>query len=224
MKTMPETEPELCLKHVPLFASIEEEHLKAIQELIVTREFKKNAFVVTQGDDSQSLYLVLSGHLKVFYSDENGKEMILKFMDQWDYFGELALFDPAPRSASVYTIEKSQLAILPAKELMAYITKHPQLALSILPPLAHRTRLLSEHISKLALLDTYGRVAHILQDQANEENGELITSKLTHQDIASAVGASREMVTKILKELKTGKYIDIVNKRIIIKQKLPKYW
>jgi len=221
---MSEINSTLFLKHVPLFASIEEKHLEAIQELTVIRDFKKNSFVVTQGDDSQSLYLVLSGHLKVFYSDENGKEIIHKFLDQWDYFGELALFDPAPRSASVCTLENSQLAILPAKELMAYFTEYPQLALSVLPQLAHRMRLLSEHISKLALLDTYGRVAYILQDQANEENGELITPKLTHQDIASSVGASREMISKILKELKVGEYIDIVNKRIIIKRKLPKYW
>ncbi len=222
---MKNTEEELFLKHIHLFSSISDEHLLAIEKLIVIREFKKNAFVVTQGDDSKSLYLVLSGHLKVVVNDENGKEMIQKFLQTEDYFGELALFDPAPRSASVLTLENSRLAILPANDFMNYVHGHPEVALSILPSLAHRTRLLSEHISQLALLDTYGRVANILQEQAEEdEQGVRMTPKLTHQDIANAVGASREMVTKILKELKLGEYINVVNKRIIINRTLPKYW
>ncbi len=222
---MKNTDLELFLKQIHLFSSISDEHLIAIQELTVIREYKKNTFVVTQGDDSQSLYLVLSGHLKVVVSDDNGKEMIQKFMQTRDYFGELALFDPAPRSASVMTLDNSRLAILPAREFMDYLHQEPQVALSILPSLAQRTRMLSEHISKLALLDTYGRVANILQEQSKEnEEGIRMTPKLTHQDIANAVGASREMVTKILKELKIGNYIDIVNKQIIINRELPKHW
>lgn len=219
------TNSELFLKHIHLFSSISDTHLKEIQQLTVIRHFKKNTFVVTQGDDSQSLYLVLSGYLKVIYNDEKGKEVIQKFMNARDYFGELALFDPAPRSASVITLEDSQLAILPANDFMQYLNQHAQVALSILPSFAHRTRMLSEHIGKLALLDTYGRVTDVLLEQSEEnEQGFRITPKLTHQDIANAVGASREMVTKILKELKTGQYIDIVNKQIIINRELPKYW
>ncbi|MCW8929514.1 MAG: Crp/Fnr family transcriptional regulator [Gammaproteobacteria bacterium] len=223
---MKNTAPELFLKHVHLFSSIPDEHLQEIQQLTVTRVFKKNTFIVTQGDDSQSLYLVLSGHLKVIVNDEDsGKEVILKFLHRHDYFGELALFDTAPRSASVLTLEETQVALLPANHFMAYLNQHPEVALSILPSLASRTRMLSEHIYKLASLDTYGRVADLLKEQATEdENGVFKTPKMTHQDIASAVGASREMVTKILKELKVGDYIDIVNKQIIVNRELPKYW
>lgn len=222
---MKNTETDLFLKHIHLFSSIPDEHILALQKLVTIREFKKNTFVVTQGDDSQSLYLVLSGHLKVVVNDDNGKEMIQKFMQTRDYFGELALFDPAPRSASVLTLDISRLAILPARDFLAYLNEHPQVAVLILPSLAQRTRMLSEHISQLALLDTYGRVANVLHEQSEEdEQGVRITPKLTHQDIANAVGSSREMVTKILKELKLGNYIDIVNKQIIINRDLPKYW
>lgn len=223
---MKPTVSELFLKHVHLFSSIPDEHLKEIQKLTTIRSFKKNTFIVTQGDDSQSLYLVLSGHLKVIVNDEDsGKEIILKFLHHNDYFGELALFDSAPRSASVLTLEETQVVLLPAGHFMAYLNKHPQIALSILPSLASRTRMLSEHIYKLASLDTYGRVADLLRDQAKKDAAGIYkTPKMTHQDIANAVGASREMVTKILKELKVGKYIDIVNKQIIVNRDLPKYW
>jgi CRP/FNR family cyclic AMP-dependent transcriptional regulator len=220
------TNTDLFLQRVNLFASIPTEHLIKIQELTKIRTVKKNTFIVTQGDDSQSLYLVLSGHLKVIVNDEEtGKEIILKFLHHHDYFGELALFDSAPRSASVLTLEETQVALLPAAHFMAYLNKHPQIALYILPSLANQARALSGHICKLASLDTYGRVASLLKEQTQEnEQGIAMTPRMTHQDIANAVGASREMVSKILKELKIGQYIDIVNKHIIINRDLPKYW
>lgn len=216
---------ELPFRLVPLFAGLSTEQLEVLSNLASIRHYKKNTIVLAQGDDSQSLFLILAGQLKVFVNDDNGKEMTLDFLNTGDYVGELALFDPAPRTASAITTEDTRLAVLAGGDFMAYLREYPQVALAMLPHLARRFRSITQSISNLGLLDVYGRVAQVLLAQSSPlENGTRITHRLTHQDIASLVGSSREMVTRILKDLREGGYISLQDKRITINRELPKRW
>lgn len=212
------------LGEIPLFSALSDEERDKIASLAKTRSVKKNTVIVTQGEESNSFYIVLSGRLRVFRDDEDGNEVILNDLQRAAWFGELAILAQTTRSASVVTLENSQLAIINQQELNRLLLENPLLTLGIARFLANRVIELTEDISDLAMLDVYGRVARTLEKHAREEEGKLITNRFTHQEIAAMVGASREMISKILKELKVGGYIDTDGKRIILQKKLPKAW
>ncbi len=211
-------------QNVSLFQDLPEADLNALSSRAVTRHYRRQTVVIGQGDESDSLYLVISGRLKVYCSDEEGKEVILAFLEPSDSFGELALLDKEPRSASVETMEPSKLAVISQGDFRAFLASHPQVAINLIQTLARRNRVLLESVSDLALLDVYGRVARALLKEAKPDNGKLVTAKLTHQEIANMVGSSREMVSKIMKELKFGGYISVDAKRITIENRLPVRW
>jgi len=168
---------------------------------------------------------VNSGKAKAFLSDEEGKEIVLNTHGPGDYFGEIAMLDDAPRSASVITLEKTSISIISKGDFEDCLFRNPKLALKVIHDLAKRIRDSTENVRSLALLDVYGRVARLLLQLAEDDNGQLIIKeKLTHQDIADRVGSSREMITRILKDLKMGGYLEIEDRNIIIKEKLPSGW
>ena len=212
------------LKSIPLFSGLEEDELEQLASLVKTRSFKKNSVIVTQGDDTTSFYIVVDGRLRVFRDDEDGNEVILNDLQTGTWFGELAMLADTTRSASVVTLEPSQLGIISKQDLEQLMVEKPRLMLGIAKFLAHRVVELTEDVSDMAMLDVYGRVARTLEKHAREEDGRQITGRFTHQEIAAMVGASREMISKILKELKVGGYIDVEGKRIILQKKLPKAW
>lgn len=212
------------LHNVSLFQGLPKSDLDALSRQAVTRQFRRQTVVIGQGDLSDALYLVVTGRLKVYRSDEEGKEVILAFLEPGDSFGELALLDKEPRSASVETLEPSKLAVISHNDFYAFLANHTQVAFNLIKTLATRNRVLLESVSDLALLDVYGRVARALLKEAKPENGMLVTGKLTHQEIANMVGSSREMVSKIMKELKFGGYISVDGKRITILNRLPTRW
>jgi CRP/FNR family cyclic AMP-dependent transcriptional regulator len=208
-----------------LFPDLTPESLKQIAEHGTIRTYPKNAVLIHEGDLTDSFYVILKGKVKVYASDEDGKEIILNLQGSGEYFGELALIDAAPRSASVMTMEPSKLAIVSRADFERFLSQHPSIAIELIRSLAQRVRSLTESVKSLALLDVYGRVARTLLDLATEEGGELaIRQRLTHQDIANMVGASREMVSRIMKDLINGGYIRIEDRCIIIRHKLPPGW
>ena len=212
------------LEEIALFEGLQEPELQTIFSRMTTRGFPKNAIVVNEGDQTDSLYIILSGRVKVFSSDEEGKEVLLNTLDPYDYFGELALIDEQPRSASVMTVESSKLSIISKDDFMQFLTTYPRISINMLKSLVHRMRLETENIKSLALMDVYGRVAKTLLNLASEEDGRLVTDRITYKEIASMVGASREMVGRILKDLRTGGYISVEGGRIVIHEKLPSRW
>lgn len=215
----------MLLNNIALFDGLSEADMSAISKLAVTRTFAKNTMVLCEGDQSDSLYVVLSGKVKVFLSDEEGKEVTLNVQGEGEYFGELALLDSAPRSASVVTTEETKLAVISKKAFEGCMEKNPEIPLKISKGLARRLRELSENVRSLALMDVYGRVARVLIEMAEDKDGtKVITQKLTQRDIASMVGASREMVSRILRDLTIGGYITIKNKIITINERLPSGW
>ena len=161
----------------------------------------------------------------MFLSDKECKEVTVNIQSEDEYFGELAILDEAPRSASVMTTEETKLAILSKSAFDKCMEEHPTMALIVMRGLARRLRELTENVRSLALMDVYGRVARLLLEMA-EESGDkkIIKQRLTQRDIASMVGASREMVSRILRDLSVGGYITVENKIITINERLPAAW
>ena len=213
------------LDNVHLFSGLSSAALAEIEQHGTVKSFRKNTIVINQDDETYSLYVILSGSVRVFISGEDGREAVLNHQSAGDYFGDLALIDKQPRVASVMTTEASRFMIISREDFMACLSKNPEIAINLIKPMTSRMRMLAKNVSSLALLDVYGRVARVLLEQAEEQaDGEMITEKLTQQEIADMVGASRAMVSRILKDLKAGGYISVDKKRITIHQKLPSRW
>jgi CRP/FNR family cyclic AMP-dependent transcriptional regulator len=213
------------LDNVPLFSGLSSAALAEVEQHGTIKSFRKNTIVLNQDDETYSLYVILTGSVRVFISGEDGREAVLNHQSAGDYFGDLALIDKQPRVASVMTTEASKFMIISRENFMACLSKNPEIAINLIKPMTSRMRMLARNVSNLALLDVYGRVARVLLEQAEEqEDGEMITEKLTQQEIADMVGASRAMVSRILKDLKAGGYISVDKKRITIHQKLPSHW
>jgi len=212
------------LAQVPLFSELGEEELTAIANMATTRSLPANSVVVNEGDQTNSLYIINSGKVKIYLADENGKEVMLGISGPGEYFGEMVL-DGGPRSASVMTLESSKFSIIQKEDLEKYLHNHPEVAISIIKHLINRIRALTDNVKSLALLDVYGRFRKLLLDLAVEEEGKMvIKEKLTQKDMANRVGSSREMISRILRELTVGGYIEINQKKISILKTLPSGW
>ncbi len=211
------------LDQVEIFHGLNAGEIKALEESSSTRSFPKNTVVIHENDPADSLFVIEAGKVKVYCSDKNGKEFIMNTLGPGDYFGELALLDDATRSASVRTVEKSEFRVVMKDEFNQVLDDHPNIARQLIRNLAGRVRKLTADVKSLALQDVYGRVANVLMD-LSEERGDgtlFIPEKLTQQDIADRVGASREMVARILKDLTIGEYIRFEGRHIIINTRLP---
>ena len=205
--------------HVSLFTGLSESVLTAIDAVTTSRSFSKNTIIINEGDLSSSMYLLVSGKVKVYLSDEEGKEFVLSTLGPGAYFGELALLDDEKRTASVKTVEDSVFKCLHKEDLLKLQNDFPEVSQTIIGNLVKIIRSLTENIKSLALKDVYGRIRRLLMDMAEISNP--ISEKLTQQDIASRVGSSREMVARILKDLAAGGYIEIDKKQIHILKPLP---
>ena len=188
------------------------------------RTYPKNTVFITEGDSSDSVFVVLSGKVKVFISDTEGHEMILDTQGPGEYVGEMAL-DGNPRSASVMTLEASTFAVVAREPIREAIRQDPDFALDMISKIIDRARLATNSVKDLALLDVYGRVARLLLNMSVEKDGKLmIPDKLTQQEIAERVGASRDMVSRIFRDLTAGGYITVENRFITINKKPPARW
>lgn len=210
------------LASIDLFTGFSPEKLETLKNLCVNKTYPKNTVIINEGDRSDSLYIIETGHVKVYLSDEDGKEFLLNEMNPGDFFGELAVLDDDTRSASVMTQEKTTVSILYKKDFNDILTKEPELAFLLIRNLTKRIRALTDNIKALALKDVYGRVKQTLETLAVEAGSIwVIERKPTQQDIAQRVGASREMVARILKDLSVGGYIATEGKQMNIIKKLP---
>jgi CRP/FNR family cyclic AMP-dependent transcriptional regulator len=213
------------LGSIDIFSGLPATDRQIIADCALLKTFPKNTVLLNEGDRADFLYVVLSGKAKVFVNDEGGAEAILTILEPGGYFGELALVDHGPRSASVMTLEPSVLAIISKADFERCLLNYPTIALNLIRALTQRVRVLTENVRSLALMDVYGRIVRTLRNLAQEQEGkQVIDHKLTHQDIANMVGASREMVSRIMKDLEAGGYITIKNKKITINDKLPARW
>jgi CRP/FNR family cyclic AMP-dependent transcriptional regulator len=188
------------LQQVEIFQGLSQEELEALATSSTSRSFPKNTVVIHENDPADSLFVIESGKVKVYCSDKNGKEFIMN-----------------------RTVEKSSFCIIYKEDFNRVLDEHPNIGRQLVRNLAQRVRKLTADVKSLALQDVYGRVANVLMD-LSEERGDgtlYIPEKLTQQDIADRVGASREMVARILKDLTIGEYIRFEGRHIIINTRLP---
>jgi CRP/FNR family cyclic AMP-dependent transcriptional regulator len=203
---------------------LNQEELRTLSAQGIIKAFPRNTIIVSEGDETDSFYIIIAGRVKVFVSDEEGREIVLTTQDPGDYFGEMVL-DGGPRSASVMTLEPSRFAVIPKQQFREFLRTHPGFSTHLVERLIGRSRALTGNVKSLALLDVYGRVARLLLELAVDDDGRMIVDeKLTQQDIASRVGASREMISRIFKDLVAGGYISIDKKRITIHKNPPRHW
>ena len=211
------------LAQVEIFNGLCDEELEVLAASSVTRQYPKNTVIINEGEHADSLYLIDQGRVKVYCSDKNGKEFIMNTLEPGDYFGELALLDDDRRSASVRTMEKCTFRIIYKEDFQRVISDHPNIAKVLMRNLTRSVRKLTDKVKSLALQDVYGRVTKVLTTMARPREDErlFIAERLTQQDIADRVGASREMVARILKDLTIGEYIGFEGRNIVINGKLP---
>jgi len=203
---------------------LQPETLRAIASTGVIRTFPKNTVLINEGDVGDGLYVILSGRVKVYASNEAGREFVIDFHGPGEYVGEMTL-DGAPRSASVITVEPTTTAVVNRAHFRDFILAHPDFALHLIERLIHRVRVTTGNLKSLALSDVYGRMARLLNALAQPVDGRMVVpEKLTQQDIADRVGASREMVSRIMKDLTTGGYIAVNEGRIVVLRKPPAAW
>jgi CRP/FNR family cyclic AMP-dependent transcriptional regulator len=208
----------------PPFLGLSEQDIAALSRRAVTRAFPKNTIILNEGDQTDSLYIILSGRVKVFLANEEGKEIVLDTQGPGEYFGEMVL-DEGPRSASVMTLEPCRFQLIPKDDVKALLQSHPDFAMHLVRKLIYRGRVLTEHVKSLALQNVYGRFAKLLNEMAVPQDGKrVLQEKLSQQEMANRIGASREMINRIVKDLTAGGYISVDGQRIVIHKPLPANW
>jgi CRP/FNR family cyclic AMP-dependent transcriptional regulator len=206
------------LRSVPLFASFSEEPLRMLTTVVTRRSVTRGTIIMAAGDPTDSLYIILSGRLKVMMSDEDGKEVILSILGPGEFFGEMGLIDDAPRSASVVAIEPCELLSINRRDFKKCLSENFEMSMAVMRGLVRRLREADRKIGSLALLDVYGRVARLLLDMAETVDGQkMVTKRLPKQDIAKMIGASREMVSRVMKDLQVGGFIEMRGSTIVLR-------
>jgi CRP/FNR family cyclic AMP-dependent transcriptional regulator len=196
------------LRRVPLLSVLRDDQLRELMKTVTRRTFPRNRTIVVEGDTTQSLYILLSGRCKVQMSDSEGKEVILAVLGIGDFFGEMGLLDDAPRSASVITVESSEFLTIAKEDFINFLNVNSEMAMLVIRGLVKRLRDADKKIESLALMDVYGRVARVLLEFSEETpDGRVVKTKLPRQDIAKMIGASREMVSRVMKGLETSGYL-----------------
>ena len=220
MNAMPVVSP-LLLRNVPLFSLVPEGQLLLLTRVLSRKAYPKNSTVIAAGDPTDALYIVISGRLKVIMSDNEGREVILANLNQGEFFGEMGLIDQAPRSATVTTIESCELLTITRTDFTKCLQGNFDLTMNVIRGLVKRLREADKKIGSLALMDVYGRVARLLMEMAETVDGQkVVTKKLTKQDMAKTVGASREMVSRVMKELQTSGHIEVRAREILLRDSL----
>jgi CRP/FNR family cyclic AMP-dependent transcriptional regulator len=205
-------------------APLAPETLREIAATGVVRSYPKNTIIINEGEVGDSLYIVVSGRMKVYASNAAGREVVIAFHGPGEYVGEMSL-DGSPRSASVVTVEPTTCAVVNRASFREFLLAHPRFALHLIEKLIQRVRLTTENVKSLALSDVYGRLVKLLLTLAVERDGTLIVpEKLTQQDIAERVGASRDMISRLLKDLVAGGYLTVQERTITIHKKPPPGW
>jgi CRP/FNR family cyclic AMP-dependent transcriptional regulator len=217
-------QPRLSADHEKLLAALPPS-LRALAARGTLRSYRKNTVILNENEPGDSLMVLLQGRVKAFSNDEHGREITYGVIEAGDYFGEMSL-DGGMRSASVMTMEPCVCSVVPRTAVQDYLRQDPDFALALVIQVIRRARSATESARQMALLDVYGRVIHVLESEHGSASAQapVLLTQITHQQIASRVGASREMVSRLLKDLEKGGYIELGVKRITLKKKLPARW
>ena len=211
-----------ALKSVPMFATFGENQLRTLVTLVSRRNAPRGSVIMREGDPVDSLYIVVAGRLKVMMGESDGKEVILGILGPGEFFGEMGLIDDRPRSATVIAIEPCELLSVTKHAFKKCLLENFEVAMTVLRVLVRRLREADRKIGSLAMLDVYGRVARLLLDMSENVDGQrVVTKRLPKQDIAKMIGASREMVSLVMKDLEMSGYFEVRGSTIVLRDTIP---
>ena len=209
------------LRNVPLLSVLSEDELALLARVVSRKSYARGAQILAAGDPTDSLYILISGRIKVLMSDLDGKEVILSILGPNEFVGEMGLIDNSPRSASVVALESCELICISKADFKRCLADNFDMAMTVMRGLVKRLREADKQIGSLALMDVFGRVARLLLETAEVVDGEkVVTKKLSKQDIARMIGASREMVSRVMKHLQEAGYIEVRAETIVIRDNI----
>ncbi len=213
------------LEKVPLFSGLSSSFMDRLVQATTRKILDKDTVVVEEHESGDTLFMILSGKVKVTNIGPDGKEVILSVLGPGEFFGEMSLLDEEPRSANVVSMAKTEMMLLRRKDFLALLENNTEVLSKLLAVLSSRLRHANAQIKSLALLDVLGRIARLLLDIASKEgrkllDGSVVFRRPTHQEIASMVGTSRETVSRMIGDLSRDGYIKISGKDIIIEEKM----
>jgi len=198
----------------------DEDMIRCFEGVAVRKRFPRNTVIFSKGDESDSLYVVCRGKVKVVIDDEQGKEIVLSVMGPGEYFGEMAAIDGVPRSATVVTQEPAELLMVRRNDFRNILSTNPAMVFNLLKVLLGRLRKADHKIETLAFMNVHGRVVDLLMRFAEPQGQKwFVKDKLTHQEIANMIGCSREMVSRVVKEMLNDGTLSMESNRIVIHRK-----
>lgn len=211
------------LAAIPLFASLTPKELQVVAKLFTVRSYQKDTIVVTEGDRLDLFNIILSGKSQAFWRDQDGHQLKLGVDVPGSHFVDATL-GGEPTLVSVMAVEDLRVASIPMADLKQLLQRHPQVAVVLLLEVVARLRRLLARTKTLTMEDVYGRVVKLLVTLAEEGDGKRVTERLTHAEIGQRVGATREMVGRVLRDLARGGYIKADRGRMVILRKPPSRW
>jgi CRP/FNR family transcriptional regulator, cyclic AMP receptor protein len=208
-------------RSVPIFSELKDEDIARLAEVAVRRRYPKDTVVFFEKDEADTFFVIESGRIKVTILGDDGREIILSILSPGDFFGEIALLDDDPRSATAIAIEDTELLCLARADFQSVMEQNVSITLGLIKVLTARLRRANHQISTIALLDVYGRVARVILDMAREEgrrlrDGRIAFRRATHQEIANRIGTTRETVTRMFKDLERQGMIHVEGREIIL--------
>jgi CRP-like cAMP-binding protein len=209
------------LRSVPIFSELTEADFSSLAKVANRRRYPKDSVVFFENEQGDFFFMILEGRIKVTILGDDGREVILSLLGSGDFFGEMALLDNEPRSATAIAVEDTELLSLHRNDFQAVLSDNRSITVGLIKVLTSRLRRANHQISTLALLDVYGRVARVIVDMAREEgrrlkDGRIAFRRATHQEIANRIGTTRETVTRMLKDLERQGMIHIEGREIIV--------
>jgi CRP/FNR family transcriptional regulator, cyclic AMP receptor protein len=211
------------IRRVPLFSMLTPSQAESVADAVIKRRFKRGELIVEQGKKSNALFIILTGRARVLTTDARGREVILANLAPGDYIGEMSLIDNEPHSATVRSEVQTDVLMLGRVEFARCLPENTSMAYAVMKGLVQRLRHADRKIESLALMDVYGRVARALIEAAetDAQGQAVIRNKVSRQDLAKMVGASREMVSRVMKDLEERGYIETLeNNSVLIKERL----
>ena len=209
------------LRTVPIFSELTDEDIVSLARVAIRKHYAKDAVIFFENEEGDFFFMILDGRIKVTILGDDGREVILSLLGAGDFFGEMALLDNEPRSATAIAVEDSELLSLHRTDFQSVLSDKTSIASSLMRILSGRLRKANHQISTLALLDVYGRVARVIVDMAREEgrrlkDGRIAFRRATHQEIANRIGTTRETVTRMLKDLERQALIKVEGREIVL--------
>lgn len=199
--------------------------LAALAERGEQRRYRKGTLLIQEGDQGDTLFIIHSGRLRVFSAGDNDREITYGVYGPGEYLGEMSL-DGGPRSASVITLEASLCTVIGRRTLERFIAERPEFAFELLAKVIRRARSATLSARQLALNDVYGRLKALLLGlaQAQADGTQRVVDRLTHQEMANRLGCSREMVSRLMKDLERGGYVTVDGHQFVLNKALPQRW